>query len=150
MSYGHPGKVEGSQFPWERCSSLAAYTHSEDSGKEEGHHFERWGLCSSQKSSLGSAKAGVRTGPRCQSFSDGWTVCRRPVFEHTAALQQAFCLPPLSGGCRYGVGLQCWFVLIEETHRPKPLPANSWRLREGGRDLEGLSPMSSFSLERRW
>lgn len=26
VSYSHLGKVEGSQFPWERCSSLAAYT----------------------------------------------------------------------------------------------------------------------------
>lgn len=25
-SYSHLGKVEGSQFPWEHCGSLAAYT----------------------------------------------------------------------------------------------------------------------------
>lgn len=38
MSYSHLGKLEGSQFPWERCSSLAAsqsaLEHLEVSSKE--------------------------------------------------------------------------------------------------------------------
>lgn len=43
MSYGHLGKVEGSQFPWDHCGSLAAYTRalkdSEDSDKERRTSF---------------------------------------------------------------------------------------------------------------
>lgn len=44
--------------------------------------------------------------------------------------------PSPSGGCRYGYVwvemLQRWFVLIEETHWPKFLPANSCRRPGGG------------------
>ena len=84
-SYGHLGKVEGRQFPWERCGSLAAYTQCwrtwRTAAKKGGHQFERWGLCSSQKSSRGSAKADIRTTSEWQSSSNGRTLCRRPVFE---------------------------------------------------------------------
>jgi len=85
MSYGHLGKVEGSQFPWECYGSLAGYTQGwrtqRTATKKGRHQFERWGLCSSQKSSWRSARAGIRTGSQRQSFSNGHTLWRRPVFE---------------------------------------------------------------------
>lgn len=71
-----------------------------------------------------------------------WThTLRRPVFERDCCTSTVFLsLPPLSGGCRYAYEwvetLQCWFVLIEETHWPKPLPANSCH-RPGGDSGKG-------------